>query len=327
MQIEEGVIHRGRLNIPNWAQSPLFICMVLKNCYRMVLITREEHKAGSFFVDCLTTQEVNFKNLVHFFPVAIRFHPGHQTSKLCAYITVEPFSSPEPPGGLNTSTRRFGDTGLEVQDLRTSGHFWFFTTFLVAVACSCPSVINCKFRWFKAFKRKSYYFHLNRKFRTSNAVSLVFPEPTGPRAHAPGRLRGRDNLQCRRILGGRKLVNRIATMKPPSLILWQRKIRESRNYDGCEGEKRREGRGRGEKNYGVFLIFTVFSGRRFLFFLPAPCPLPLTRPISSSLREFQHGAFVIKTIRARPMKTPATQDRDEIAVDPVEQFWIPYFLE
>ena len=37
------------------------------------------------------------------------------------------------------------------------------------------------------------------------------------------------SLQCRRILGGRKLVNRIATMKPPSLSLWQRKIGESRN--------------------------------------------------------------------------------------------------
>ena len=36
------------------------------------------------------------------------------------------------------------------------------------------------------------------------------------------------SLQCRRILGGRKLV-RIATMKPPSLILWQRKIGESSN--------------------------------------------------------------------------------------------------
>ena len=45
----------------------------------------------------------------------------------------------------------------------------------------------------------------------------------------------------------------------------------------------------------------------FLFFLPAPSPLTLTRPISSSLREFQHGAFAIKTIRARPMKTPALQ--------------------
>ena len=37
------------------------------------------------------------------------------------------------------------------------------------------------------------------------------------------------NLQCRRILDGRKLVNRITTMKPPSLILWQRKTGESRN--------------------------------------------------------------------------------------------------
>ena len=37
------------------------------------------------------------------------------------------------------------------------------------------------------------------------------------------------SLQCRHILGGRKLVNWIATMKLPSLILWQRKIGESRN--------------------------------------------------------------------------------------------------
>ena len=41
---------------------------------------------------------------------------------------------------------------------------------------------------------------------------------------------GLFSLQCRRILGGRKLVHvRIATMKPPSLIFWQRKIGESRN--------------------------------------------------------------------------------------------------
>ena len=32
--------------------------------------------------------------------------------------------------------------------------------------------------------------------------------------------------------------------------------------------------------------------------LSAPSPLPLTRPISSSLREFQHGAFASKNIRA-----------------------------
>ena len=40
-------------------------------------------------------------------------------------------------------------------------------------------------------------------------------------------------------------------MKPPSLILCQRKIGESRNsnpYGRCEGEKRGGGRGRGEKN-------------------------------------------------------------------------------
>ena len=36
---------------------------------------------------------------------------------------------------------------------------------------------------------------------------------------------------------------------------------------------------------GVFLIFTVFSGRRFLFSLPAPSPLSFTCPISSSLWE------------------------------------------
>ena len=47
--------------------------------------------------------------------------------------------------------------------------------------------------------------------------------------------------------------------------------------------------------------------KKMLFFLTAPSPLPLTRPISSSLQEFQHGAFAIKTVRARPMKTPALQ--------------------
>ena len=49
---------------------------------------------------------------------------------------------------------------------------------------------------------------------------------------------------------------------------------------------------------GVFLIFIVFWGRRFFFPLPTPSPLPLTRPISSSLWEFQHGAFVSKNIHA-----------------------------
>ena len=130
-------------------------------------------------------------------------------------------------------------------------------------------------------------------------------------------------------------------MKPPSLILWQRKIGESSNInpDGrCEGKKRRGGRGRGRKKYAcpitLFFCETPYAGKRsswlvrlggvdwclsinckfilFLFFLPAPSPLPLTRPISSSLREFQHGAFAIKTIRARPMKTPALQAKNAV---------------
>ena len=44
-----------------------------------------------------------------------------------------------------------GDTIFEVLDFRTSGHFWFSTTFLIAFTCSCRSVNDYKFRWFKAF--------------------------------------------------------------------------------------------------------------------------------------------------------------------------------
>ena len=52
-------------------------------------------------------------------------------------------------------------------------------------------------------------------------------------------------------------------------------------------------------NQGVFLIFTVFSGRRFFFSLPAPSPLPLTRPLWLALspplfEKFQHVAFASK---------------------------------
>ena len=36
-----------------------------------------------------------------------------------------PFSSPEPPGGLSTKTRRLWDTRFEVLDFRTSGHLRF----------------------------------------------------------------------------------------------------------------------------------------------------------------------------------------------------------
>ena len=53
-------------------------------------------------------------------------------------------------------------------------------------------------------------------------------------------------------------------------------------------------------NQGVFLSFTVFSGRHFLFSLPTPSPLPLTGPISSSLRrKFQHGARNLRIQRKR----------------------------
>ena len=56
----------------------------------------------------------------------------------------------------------------------------------------------------------------------------------------------------------------------------------------------------------------------------APCPPPLTRPISSSLRKFQHGAFAIKTIRARPMKTPALQAKtDNVYFEKVFIFKFP----
>ena len=57
--------------------------------------------------------------------------------------------------------------------------------------------------------------------------------------------------------------------------------------------KKGDGEGEGRKKYSSFL--------------PAPSPLPLTPPISSSLREFQHGAFTIKTIHGCPMKLPALQ--------------------
>ena len=66
---------------------------------------------------------------------------------------------------------------------------------------------------------------------------------------------------------------------------------------------------------GVFLIFTVFSGRRFLFSLPAPSPLPLTRPISSSLPEVSTWHF--REQIARSKKTPTLQ---------ASSFFFPFFL-
>ena len=46
---------------------------------------------------------------------------------------------------------------------------------------------------------------------------------------------------------------------------------------------------RSTKTYTTFT--SCQNAACFLFSLPAPSPLPLIRPIPSSLREFQHGAF------------------------------------
>jgi len=75
------------------------------------------------------------------------------------------------------------------------------------------------------------------------------------------------------------------------LILRQWKIGESRNsnpYGSCEGERRKEGRGRGEKKS---------------FSLPAPYPAPFDSP--SSLREVSTWRF--REQIARSKKTPALQ--------------------
>ena len=78
------------------------------------------------------------------------------------------------------------DTGFKVLDFRTSGLFWFSTTFLIVFTCSCRSVNDCKFRWFKAFKRESFSLLLNQRWpkvlksRTSNPVSPRVPRATWP---------------------------------------------------------------------------------------------------------------------------------------------------
>ena len=64
------------------------------------------------------------------------------------------------------------------------------------------------------------------------------------------------------------------------------------------GRKKETGEGEGRKKYGVFSSL-----------FPPPTPLLLTRPIFSSLFEFQHGVFAGKTF-ARPKKTPALQASD-----------------
>jgi len=65
--------------------------------------------------------------------------------------------------------------------------------------------------------------------------------------------------------------------------------------------KEGQGGGGGEKKIlirGCFSFSQCFQADVFSSFSPPPSPLPLTRRISSSLREFQHSAFAIKTIRA-----------------------------
>ena len=53
-------------------------------------------------------------------------------------------------------------------------------------------------------------------------------------------------------------------------------------------------------NCRVFLIFTVFLGRRFLFSLPAPSPLSLWLALSPPLfGKFQSGAFASKLCAQR----------------------------
>ena len=56
---------------------------------------------------------------------------------------------------------------------------------------------------------------------------------------------------------------------------------------------------------GCFAFSQCLRRRRFLFSLPTPSPLPLTRPISSSLREVSTSPF--REQIARSKKTPALQ--------------------
>ena len=87
------------------------------------------------------------------------------------------------------------------------------TTFLIAFTCSCRIVNDCKFRWFKAFKRGSSKLLLNRKraevlkSRTSNPLSqsllvLMLMPPGGS---------GTENAAQKRRLGS-----------PKTQVFWKR---------------------------------------------------------------------------------------------------------
>ena len=106
-----------------------------------------------------------------------------------------------------------------------------------------------------------------------------------------------NSLQCRRILGGRNLVrvrNVVVAAIFDFMTVEDGESRNSNPYGRCEGERRKGGRGRGENS--------LLSPRR-----AAPSPLPLTRPISSALREVSTWRF--REQIARSKKTPALQAR------------------
>ena len=97
--------------------------------------------------------------------VAANF-PGSYNSprQFTSYIILVHSTSWRPKYEDQEALGNSGDTGFEVLDFRTSGHFGFFTTFLVAGTCSCLSVNDCKFRLFKAYKRESSNLLLIRKW-------------------------------------------------------------------------------------------------------------------------------------------------------------------
>ena len=119
--------------------------------------------------------------------------------------------------------------------------------------------------------RMDYWINKRNHFSVNEFISLLATLPLFYIAQSVNSDdRRARSLQCRRILGGRKLVNRIATMKPPSLILWQRKIGESSNINpdgaltvGVRAKKEEGGGGGEEKNtaswHGRFWIFSMLD--------------------------------------------------------------------
>ena len=115
-----------------------------------------------------------------------------------------------------------GTEDLESGTFRTSGRSLLpvisdlSTTFLIAFTCSCRIVNDCKFRWFKVFKRGSSKLLLNRKraevlkSRTSNPLSqsllvLMLRPPGGS---------GAENAAQKRRLGSPKNTGVLET------VLW-----------------------------------------------------------------------------------------------------------